>query len=424
MSSWGQGEGLMTSRRLRSAGIACGLVAALLMSPLSPVAAVQPSPHDRLVSANPADFTPHVLDGQINAFAQVGNKIIAAGIFTQVRAQGQTTRLARNNIFAFNAETGEIDTSFTAATDGEVHALAPAPDGQSVYVGGAFTVVNQNVRSPRIARVSTSTGAVVTSFDSPGINGIVKDVNLQGARLYIGGTFSTVGPATRPGLAAINSTTGAVDLSFDMPLGSPRAGGAVQAIKLDVTPDGSKLIAIGNFQTAGGQPRNQIAMVNLTTSPASLLSWSTERFAPACAAIFDTYMRDIDIAPDGSYFVVVTTGAFSGGLAAGVLCDTASRWEIGPGGPNQQPTWVDYTGGDTLSAVAVTGAAVYVGGHQRWMNNPYTGDAAGPGAVARSGIAALDPLNGLPYSWNPGRDPRGGRRLRLPGDVARAVGGQ
>ena len=86
----------------------------------------------------------------------------------------------------------------------------------------------------------------------------------------------------------------------------------------------------------------------------------------------------------------MTTGAYR----AGSLCDAA--------GPSQQPTWVDYTGGDTLSSVAVTGTAVYVGGHQRWMNNSFAADTAGPGAVAREGIAALDPVNGLPLSWNPG----------------------
>ena len=55
-------------------------------------------------------------------------------------------------------------------------------------------------------------------------------------------------------------------------------------------------------------------------------------------------MRDVDISPDGGYFVVGTTGAYR----AGSLCDATSRWELGPTGSGQQPTWVDSTGGDTL----------------------------------------------------------------------------
>jgi len=49
---------------------------------------------------------------------------------------------------------------------------------------------------------------------------------------------------------------------------------------------------------------------------------------------------------------VVTTGAYT---SRGALCDTVSRWEIGARGRGLQPTWVAYDGGDSFTAVAITG---------------------------------------------------------------------
>ena len=69
---------------------------------------------------------------------------------------------------------------------------------------------------------------------------------------------------------------------------------------------------------------------------------------------------------------------------------------------------MDYTGSDSLYSVAVTGTAIYVGGHQRWLNNPNLLDKPGAGSVPRPGLAAVDPASGLPLAWNPGRNPRGG----------------
>ena len=67
-------------------------------------------------------------------------------------------------------------------------------------------------------------------------------------------------------------------------------------------------------------------------------------------------------------------------------------------------TWKNCTGGDTLYSVATTGWAVYVGGHQRWLDNCGGRDNAVPGSFAADGIGAIDPGTGLAIrSWNPGR---------------------
>jgi hypothetical protein len=175
-----------------------------------------------------------------------------------------------------------------------------------------------------------------------------------------------------------------------------------------VSPDGRTLVAGGNFRSAGNPPQSrvQIAMVDLSTSPASLASWQTSAFDVQCSEPgFDSQMRDIDMSPDGSYFVTVSTGGYD----RNGLCDAAARWETSARGTGLQPTWVDRSGGDSFTAVDVSGAAVYVGGHMRWLNNNRPNGTSvdaqpGPGAVPREGIAALDPRNGLPLAWNPGRD--------------------
>ena len=51
-------------------------------------------------------------------------------------------------------------------------------------------------------------------------------------------------------------------------------------------------------------------------------------------------MRDVDFSPDGSYFVVSTTGAFAGGAAAGTMCDTTTRWET-DAAPATTRRWVE-----------------------------------------------------------------------------------
>jgi hypothetical protein len=392
--------------------VAAAVAASLALIGLTsagPAAAVN-APHSVVVSDNPVNFTPHVRDGAVKAVTQVGNKIIAAGTFTQVSQTASGTIISRNRIFAFDATTGVIDAAFNPNLNGAANSLDT--DGTYIYVGGTFSTVG-GVSAQRVAKL-TSTGQLVTNGAGGNLlrapNSAVNEVVVRGSRLYVGGAFSSVGGTARQRLAALDTDTGAVLADVDVPFTGvydPAIGGTTNIKRFDVTADGSKLIAVGNFSSVGGQTRSQIAMLDLPATGAATVSpWATDRFDAGhndCATVFDTFMRDVDFSPDGSYFAVTTTGAFAGGAASGTMCDTSTRWETGPAAAGRQPTWVNYTGGDTSYGVAITGTAIYVGGHQRWQNNPFQGDQAGPGAVPREGIAALDPVNGLPLSWNPGR---------------------
>jgi hypothetical protein len=372
------------------------LVAALLGLVGQPATAVNVA-HSVVVNPDPVAWTPNVLDGRVYAIAQVGSKMIVGGTFTQVRRGGGPI-LTRNNIFAFDTATGNIDTAFVPALNGEVRALEPASDGQSVFVGGNFTTVNGGAFT-RLTKLNVADGQRVTAFTA-NATAMVRDLQLRGGRLFVGGNFGTIRGQTRGRLAVVNETTGAVDANLNLPFAGTHNGGTTNVYKFDVNPAGTRLLAIGNFTTVNGIARRQAAMLDVAPGgAAAVANWQTDRYAATCSSSFDTYMRDIDVSPDGTFFVVVTTGAYR----AGTLCDTAARWETGASGSALQPTWTDYTGGDTLYSVGITGTAVYVGGHQRWQNNPFRGDAAGPGAVPREGIAALDPVNGMPFSWNPGR---------------------
>lgn len=369
-------------------------VAALGVAGPAGAATSQPS----VVSANPADFTPQVKDGEVKAIIQVGSTIVLGGKFTTVTNANGSQSYTRSNIVAFDATTGAVSTTFKPTFGGAVEALA-AGDNNSVYVAGGFSTVN-GASSTKVVRLSLATGSKVSGFAAPSINGTVRDMKRVGARLYIGGSFSTVGGQSRLRMASLDAATGALTSFLNVPFTGVNSGGATTVSKFEVAPDGSKLVAIGNFATVAGQPRSQIAMLDLSGASAALSSWATDRYPNVCSPQFNTYMRDVDFAPDSSYFVVSTTGAYHG---TDTLCDTITRWPSDATGSGQQPYWVAYTGGDTTYAVTATGTAVYAGGHMRWLNNPFAGDAAGPGAVPREGIVALDPKTGLPFTWNPGR---------------------
>lgn len=394
----------------QSPGAAVGVPTTAVPAAAAPLAAAAAAPgHDRVVSATPSAATPAVRDGEVQALLEVDGLGLAGGTFTTVAGPGGSDQ-ARRALVGFDAATGALSTTFRPVLNGDVETLAAGPRPGTVYVGGRFTQVNGSSVA-RIALLRTSDGALDPAFRAAATNGAVQDLVLAGSRLLVGGSFTTVGGVAHAGLASLDATTGALDPFVGVQLAERHntnatgAKGAIGARDLAITPDGSRVVVVGNFRRADGLLRDQALVLDTTGTTARVSStWATSTFTPLCSyQKFDSYMRGVSMAPDGSYFVITTTG----GPHANTLCDTATRWETAATGTALQPTWTASTGGDTLWAVAVTEAAVYVGGHQRWMNNSLGSDRAREGAVPRPGIAALDPVSGVPLRWNPGRNPRG-----------------
>jgi hypothetical protein len=398
-------SGARSTRAVR-AGLAVLVAATVALGaalvPAAPTAAAPPAvTHGALVNPNPLDRTPHVMNGRTEAVLDLGSRVIVGGTFTTVKRHNEPAELDRPYLFAYDKASGAIDTTFLPRPNGKVTALLRASDG-GVLVSGQFKAIGGRA-IPYVAKIDATTGAASATF-APRPDGMVYDMHQAGGHLYLGGTFSKVGTTNRTNFAAVDPGTGAVRTAGSAAFASaPR--GITRIMRFDVSPDGKKLVAIGNFARVGGQLRENVAVLDLTPAGGSTVAgWRTDRYRDlTCGSErspWDTPIYDVDMAPNGAWFVIVTTGGPAG---TAKLCDSAARWETGTAGV-ANPTWVNWTGGDSLTSVAVTGAAVYVAGHHKWLDNPQGRDSAGPGAVARNGIGALSPTTGKALSWNPGRD--------------------
>ena len=376
-----------------------------------------------VVSPVPAAGTPDINDGRVLSIATVGGQMILGGDFTTVSpAADAGTVYPLANVFAFNATTYAIDdTGFVPTVNGQVNSVIAGPKPDEVYIGGAFT--NVDGKPMRVALLNTTTGALVPGWKPAALNATVNKLVLADDRLFVAGVFTSAAGKIHRGLVALAPHTGKVtsyvNLSFTghhnygtkCNLSTTKcAPGSTGVKSIDVNPAGNRMVAVGNFTDVSGAARDQVAQINLGKHAATVnQQWKTLAYTATCFdKAFDSYIRDVQFSPDGSYFVIASSGGIgtnSDGTQSS--CDSASRYETNARGTDVRPTWIAYTGEDTIWTVAVTGSVVYVGGHQRWINNPQGKNVAAAGAIPRPGIAALNPLSGLPYSWNPGRNPRG-----------------
>ena len=134
-------------------------------------------------------------------------------------------------------------------TNGTVSAIVR--DGGTVYIGGSFTYVGPN--NPYGSALDAGTGAPDLRSARP--NGTVNAAVSDGAGgWYIGGAFTQVGGLVRNRIAQLDAT-GAVT-SFD-----PNASSTVNALAVA----GGRVYAGGTFTSIGGLPRANLVALNAVT---------------------------------------------------------------------------------------------------------------------------------------------------------------
>ena len=267
-------------------------------------------------------------------------------------------------------------------------------------------------RGPRLAFVAaallwaTAAGAQTVRPDFPITNGTVNAQVLSGTTLYVGGSFTSVGPVTGSG-APVDTTTGSAAAGFPRVIGQINAaisdgsggwyiGGSFTAVgtmarsnvahvraDLSVSPwnpgtnapvrvltlAGGTIYLGGDFTTVSGQSRNRIAAVDTATGAPS--AWNPNA---------NNSVRAIVV--NGSDVLV-------GGQFTSIGGQARNRIAALEAGTGLATIW-DPNANSSVFALTVVGSTVYAAGQFTTI-----------GGQARNRIAALSVGSGAASSWNP-----------------------
>lgn len=304
------------------------------------------------------------IDADISSVALNGSTLMISGY--------ARTGPNAGNFFvsAVDATTG-APLSWTAIVYGPVTAMALS--GSVLYFGGDFIRVDGQRRS-HLAAVDANTGVLLPWNPEPN-NGntypLIRTLVAAGDTIYVGGSFISVGGASRRAVAALDASTG-VATSWDPALDQPNGMTEIFSIALD----GSAVYLGGGFSAAGGRPRAAIAAVDARTAEA--LPWDAGLESQPFTAPLVTALA---VSPDSVY----VSGQFqlSGGAAA--TRTTALNKNTAAARP-----WVDAGPTVSVSQMSVEGSRVFINGNFAILT----------GAV-RNHIAAIDTATGQLTDWNP-----------------------
>jgi hypothetical protein len=361
------------------------------------------------VSSRPVTGTPHFSVGdshsieQVRQLVQCGATMYAVGSFSEIVHRGAVRR--RHNAFSFSATAPFKLTRWRPKINGEVNSIAFVDGNCSrAYIGGSFTSVS-GTHVKNIAEVSTTTGSVVKGFAHHASAPVETLVAVRG-RILAGGYFTRInGSSANPYLTGLNANTGRDDGFVHLNISGHYQfpGAAYNGTKVYnqvLSHNGERDLVMGDFTSVGGVRRQQIFMLYLGGSQATVTGWTSRAFAGHCKSDEPFYVRAASWSPGDAKIYIATTGGRAYGLPHGRyplagLCDAAVAFPATQ--TTVKPVWINYTGCDSLYGTAADASTAYFGGHERWSMNSYGCSSRGPGAYDAVGMEGLSPLSGSLY---------------------------
>jgi hypothetical protein len=392
-----------------------GVLSSALAVSLFGVAGTAASAATGPVSSTPASGTPQLnktgTTEQVRQLVQCGGTMYAVGSFTSIKQK--STVYTRNNAFSFSATSPYTVTSWNPDVNGTVNSIAFSPDCSTAYLGGKFTSIG-GTTVKNIAAVSTSTGAVISTFTS-NASAEVETLLMYNGHLLTGGYFKTINGSKNAYMASLSPSTGKDDGFISLSISgnySYAPNNATRVYNQQLSHSGTLDLVEGDFTSVGGLQREQIFMLDLSGAKATVTGWTSPEFDGSssaypyqCATVEPFYIQAASWSPDDSTVYIGTTGYHPNGYPTGSyprtgLCDVAAAF------PSTQTSvlhkWVNYAGCDSLYSTAADASTAYFGGHERWSENPNGCDFAGPGAISAPGMEGLSPTTGL-LTFNPTR---------------------
>ena len=320
--------------------------------------AVEGTPRHNLAHLLPSgdldmEWIPPFLNGMVRALAVDGTKVYVGGAFTLVDDQPHAALIAADRA------TGQLDAWNPQFLDGdEVYTLLVS--GTELYVGGYFTSIGGEARS-HLAAFNLSDGQLLPW--APQANSSIEDIKVWNDLILFAGNFSAINGQPRKGLAAWNTSTNDLD-PWDPGLNSSASV---------ITVDGDRMYIAGWFTAIGVESRNHLAAFDLSTK--SLLAWNPD----PDKNVYNILVHNGDVYVTGDFN---TIGGASRRYLAAIDASTglALPW---------QPPEIHRYGG----VLASSGSNVLVGGFI------YTA-----GGEPRSNLAAFDLHTGQLLPWSGATD--------------------